>query len=138
MRASISCSSMNSPRSACAMPFCTAAETGILLRKAQGSFTSRSASRTGMVGDLGKLRYLLGSEMDFHTPFNGRESSRSSQRAILKSNKRSAPAFCGVGEVGGGAVGLYLNEYEADIVCLLEAPKQLAARAGAGEGIRRG
>ncbi len=68
MRASISCSSMNSPRSACAMPFCTAAETGILLKKAQGSFTSRSASRTGMVGDLGKLRFLLGSEMDFHTP----------------------------------------------------------------------
>ncbi len=81
------------------MPFCTAAETGILLKKAQGSFTSRSASRTGMVGDLGKLRFLLGSEMDFHTPFNGRESSRLSQRACLCAFRRRRGILRGKGRV---------------------------------------
>src|SRR6267154_1554006 len=89
MRASISCSSMNSPAVGLRDALLHGgAETGILLKKAQGSFTSRSASRTGMVGDLGKLHFLLGSEMDFHTPFSGRESSRLSQRACLCAFRR--------------------------------------------------
>src|SRR6202022_5205839 len=75
------------------------AGTGILLKKAQGSFPSRSASRTGMVGDLGKLRFLLGSEMEFHTPFNGRESSRLSQRACLCAFRRRRGILRGKGRV---------------------------------------
>jgi hypothetical protein len=55
MRASISSSSMNSSRSACAMPFSHGgAKTSVLFKQAQGGILHQPLGiRTGMTGDLG-------------------------------------------------------------------------------------
>ena len=67
MRASISSSSISSPRSACAIPFADGcAELGVLLQQAErGVFYQLLSVGAGVAGDLGKHRLLLGREMDF-------------------------------------------------------------------------